>query len=81
MIGPIEAGKMEKGLMDALKKAGKGNIIGPIQMKSGIAVVELVEIKPKTIDKKLIVDIINREYESWLEQETEQIIKNVNYKS
>ena len=81
VIGPIEAGKMEKGLMDALKKAGKGNIIGPIQMKSGIAVVELVEIKPKTIDKKLIVDIINREYESWLEQETEQIIKNVNYKS
>ena len=41
----------------------------------------MVEIKPKTIDKKLIADIIKREYEIWLEQETEQIIKNVNYKS
>ena len=81
VIGPIEAGKMEKELIDALKKAGKGNIIGPIRINSGMAVVELIDIKPKTTDKKLIAEIINREYESWLKQETEQIIKSVNYKS
>ena len=71
---------MEENLVNSLKKAGVGMIVGPITLKNIVAVVELVKIKPSPVDEKMKRIILDKEYENWLQNECNQSLKNLTYK-
>ena len=68
LIGPVPVSSVEPVLLDNLRKAGQGIVIGPIRIGDKSVVAELNSVQASRFDEELRQQILGQEFDAWLEE-------------
>ena len=78
--GPIFCKNVDEKLISEMKKAGENKITKPILNNSGgYSICKLVKLIPTVLDNNLRDEILNLEFNIWLEKATLRIQNTVTY--
>lgn len=77
-IQSVSVSQVEPALVDALRQAGSGVLIRPLQLNSGTVVVaELESIEASQLDDELRTEIIRQEFDNWLAEESTKMLSKL----
>ena len=80
IVDSVSVKSVEKPLLQALRNAKKGVPIQPIRVdESSVVVAEIIEFHATRLDDELKAKILGEEFESWLQQECTNMIKNISF--
>ena len=77
--GPVPISTVDSKVIAEMKKSGIGRITKPFYVKDKIIIAELEKLEAKRFDENLRKTIINREFESWLDQETTKLTQKLSF--
>jgi len=76
-FGPQPVSKVEAPLVDALRRAGPGTVIRPINLKGQVVVAELEQLEASRFDENLRTLILREEFDQWLEEECSKMLSKL----
>ena len=74
-IGPVPVSSIEPELLEALRQAGEGRVLGPLPLGKHMVVAELESFQASRFDDQLRQSILKEEFETWLEEECTKMLK------
>ena len=74
VVFPVPVSSVEPELLDALRQANVGKIIGPLAVGDQMVVAELESFQPSQFDNELRRKILQQEFETWLEGECNRML-------
>jgi hypothetical protein len=80
-IGPVPVANLEGSLLTAMRHFGPRHVCKPISLDSQVVVAELVQFNPSEFNDELRTDILRREFEAWLMEESKKMMNKVTYSS
>ena len=82
LVKDVPAEQVEEPLLDALRKAGVGELIRPIRLgPNTIVIAELEKIKASKLDEEIRTLILREEFDRWLEDECNRMLKKLEVQS
>ena len=74
-FGPVPVSSIEPKLLEALRQAGEGRVLGPLPLGEYMVVAELESFQASRFDDQLRQSILKQEFETWLDGECTKMLK------